>query len=115
MAARFLTAREVQGKLYANAAAQDSRDLSSEEEEEEKEKEEHGEDEPRGKGVRGEEDALEYGDEGPGVRGQRSRGGGRGAGFARTTGRTERAERAPRDAGPQPGARGTEFGRRTRG
>ncbi|KAI4797378.1 hypothetical protein KUCAC02_025107 [Chaenocephalus aceratus] len=63
MAARFLTAREVLGKLYANAAAQDSTDSSSEEGEEEKEKEEHGEDEPRGQGVRGEEDALEYGDE----------------------------------------------------
>ncbi|KAK5887850.1 hypothetical protein CesoFtcFv8_016411 [Champsocephalus esox] len=63
MAARFLTAREVLGKLYANAAAQDSRNLSSEEGEEEKEKEEHGEDEPGGQGVRGSEDAFQYGDE----------------------------------------------------
>ncbi|KAK5875391.1 hypothetical protein CesoFtcFv8_027872 [Champsocephalus esox] len=62
-ASRFLTAREVLGKLYANAAAQDSTDSSSEEGEEEMEKEEHGEDEPGRQGVRGEEDALEYGDE----------------------------------------------------
>ncbi|KAJ4939228.1 hypothetical protein JOQ06_028684 [Pogonophryne albipinna] len=67
MSARFLTAREVLGKVYANAAAQDSTDSSSEEGEEEEEKEEEdgqdGEDEPRGQGVRGEEDALEYVDE----------------------------------------------------
>ncbi|KAI4808121.1 hypothetical protein KUCAC02_000190 [Chaenocephalus aceratus] len=57
MAMRFLTAREVLGKLYANATAQYSTNLSEEEEEEEEE------DEPRGQGVRGEEDVLEYGDE----------------------------------------------------
>ncbi|KAK5920349.1 hypothetical protein CgunFtcFv8_024169 [Champsocephalus gunnari] len=114
MAARFLT---VLGKLYANAAAQDSTDSSSEEgeEEKEKEKEERGEDEPRGQGVRGEEDALEYGDE---VRVYEDKD--HEEEDEERVSRGQRAERKEESGhretrGPQPGARGAEFGRRTRG